>query len=425
MTSPGGSPPANAVIGVGTRVCPPDSAPTAFTCTNVVGLGTGVGYAGTYVVDVSQTAASQAMFGSGQIPGPATNIQPSGTVGSFLTGMVVSDGGVSLPSPLLVTGLGATGLTVAGNYDAPVSLDANMIATLTTLVPGEYIQNSGLLTPAKVVTYSGACGISGAFNGGLGCYTLSANVGTVASSGSPVVFTGTTITDGGAIAPGPALTIRDQGPAITFPLTNIPAKTGTIALSGTYDVPTLGGTPSGIQVLVSNSANGPPLAGCTPCNWGALTGTISGGTWSGTLAGVPGGGPYIVSVRAANGVGYATLPNSIKVGWVFALWGQGQADSIQGAQSGTYISWFSGFWGFGGWSSAFSGDDHYLQGPPITANFVPGQPVVYAGDRFGVAAVSEAFGAFDQELLNAFGVQRHSFQRRATAPASAWRRSAM
>ena len=179
-------------------------------------------------------------------------------------------------------------------------------------------------------------------------------------------------------------------------------------MSGDYDTGTLGGTPSGIQVLVSNSANGPPLAGCTPCNWGALTGTISGGKWSGTLAGIPGGGPYIVSVRAANGIGYATLPNSVKVGWVFALWGQGQADSMASGQSGTNTSYFSGLWGFGGWNSAFGGNERYLQGPPITANFVPGQPINNAGDRFGVGGfgipISEAVSAFDQELSNAFAV---------------------
>lgn len=417
VTSPGGAPPANAVIGVGTRVCPPVGTPGAFTCANVTALGTGAGYSGTYTLDGSaQNVTSQLMFGSGKIPGPATNLQTSGAVGSFQVGMAVTDGaGASnlTGPPLLITGIGANGLTIAGNYYPP--LVGAMIGTLTTLVPGEYIQNStaspAIVNPVKVVTYSGACGISGAYNGGPGCYTLSGSpnsTNAVASSGSPATFFGTTITDGGAIAPGPALTIRDQGPFVTFPLTSIGAKTGTIALSGEYDTGTLGGTPSGIQVLVSNSANGPPLAGCTPCNWGALTGTISGGKWSGTLGPIPGGGPYFVSVRAANGIAYATLPNSVKVGWIFALWGQGQADSIQGAQSGTYTSWFSGLWGFGGWSGAFGGNEHYLQGPPVTANFVPGQAVGNAGDRFGVggagAPLSEAVSAFDQELSNAFGV---------------------
>ena len=407
VTSPGGAPPLNAVLGVGTLLSPPVGTPGAFTPTTVLALGTGGGYTGTYVVDVSQTVTSQLMFGSGILPGPATNMQTSGTtVGSFTNavGMAISDGGVNITgSPLLITGTGASGLTVAGSYYPPFV--GPVVASLTTLVPGEYIQNSALTNPVKVTAYgSGAIGL-------LGNYTLSGSpnaAGSVGSSGSPVVFTGTTITDGGAIAPGPALTIRDQGPFPTFPLTNIGAKTGTIALSGDYDIGTLGGTPSGIQVLVSNSANGPPLAGCTPCNWGALTGTISGGKWSGTLAGIPGGGPYIVSARAANGIGYATLPNSVKVGWVFALWGQGQADSMASGQSGTNTSYFSGLWGFGSWNSAFGGNERYLQGPPITANFVPGQPINNAGDRFGVGGfgipISEAVSAFDQGLSNAFAV---------------------
>jgi hypothetical protein len=430
VTAPAGAPPSNAYIGVGTTVCPPVGS-SAFPCAAVVSLGTGVGYAGTYNLDpavAAQNITSQVMFGSGTIPGPATALQWTASVGTPAIGMVVADGGVSLTgSPLLVTGVSGTTpnflLTVVGNYYPPISADATMQATLTTLVPGEYIQQSTAATPivnpVKVLSYSGACGISGAYNGLLGCYALSGNPnasGTVGSSGSPVVFTGTTITDGGAIAPGPALTIRDPGPFITFPinLSTISCSalgsctmSGALSLSGTYDIATLSGTPSGIQVLVSNSANGPPIAGCTPCNWGSLTGTISGGKWSGTIAGIPGGGPYIISVRAANGVGYATLPNSVKVGWVFALWGQGQSDSIQGTVAGSSISYFSGLWGYGWWNTAFSGSERYLQGPPITANFVLGQPVAYAGDRFGVtggAGLSEAFGAFDQELTNAFGV---------------------
>jgi hypothetical protein len=413
-TLPGGSPPLNAYLGIGTQVVPTIGCSSGCVSpTTVTGFATspatpGAGYNGSYVVDVSQTVASQVMFGHGQIPGPATAMDaPGETAGAWVAGMAVSDGNNLLTgSPLLMTGIGATGIGVAGNYYAPFTGDTHVIGTLSTAVPGEYIQNSAITNPVKIASYqAGAIGL-------LGNYTLSGPpnaAGSVGSSGSPVVFTGTTITDGAAIAPGPALTIKDQGPAITFPLTNISAKTGTIALSGTYDTGTLGGTPSGIQALVSNSANGPPLAGCTPCNWGALTGTISGGKWSGTIGPIPGGGPYIVSVRAANGTAYATLPSSIKVGWVFALWGQGQAGSISSAQSGTYTSYFSGLWGWAGWGSVFgNANELYLTGPPIVGNFVPSASFQYAGDRFGVGSagqpLSEAFSAFEQELLNAYGV---------------------
>lgn len=402
VTGPGGSPPNNAIVGIGEIVS--DAVGCSSGCatpTTVLALGTGAGYNGTYVVDVSQTVTSRALYGSGTLPGPATAMQTSGTVvGSFGTGMVVS--GTSLTGyPLRVTGVGTNVLTVVGNYYAPISADATMYGTFSTVIPGEYVQNSSITNPVKITTYqSGATGL-------LGNYTLSGSpnaAGSVGSVGSPVVFTGTTITDGGAIAPGPALTILDQGPFPTFPITNSGANTGTLALSGTYDTTTLGGTPTGIEVLVSNSANGSALTGCTPCNWGALTGAITGGKWSGTLAGIPGGGPYLVSVRAANETAiYATLPNSIKVGNIYAVWGQGQADSMQsGGQTGNNDSYASGLWGFG----SFGGG--YVYGPanPSTSINIPSVQN-YAGDRFSVTGnspPSEGVLAFDQELSNQTGV---------------------
>ena len=410
VTAPTGVQPTSSYIGIGTIVCPAVGS-SAFTCTTVMGYAVspatpGIGLNGSYVVDNPAVVTSQVMFGSGQLPGPATTLQATSITGALQTGMAVSDGGASLTgSPLLITGGSGSVWSVAGNYYPPIAADSTMQGTLTTLVTGEYLQNSAITNPVKVV----ADPTNG--NGLSGTYKLSGSPnasGIVGSSGSPVVITGTTITDGGVVAPGPALTIRDQGPSITFPLTNIGAKTGTLALSGTYDTGTLGGTPSGIQVTVSNTANGPALAGCSPCNLGTLTATISGGAWSGTIAGIPGGGPYFVSVRAANGTAYATLPNSIKVGWAFALWGQGQADSMQNMQSGTYTSFFSGLWGYFQWESTFSGLEHYIQGPPITANFVSGQTQNFGGDRFGVLAggapLSEAVSAFDQELGNIFSV---------------------
>ncbi len=411
VTLPGGSAPANAYVGIGTLVSP-GVGTGSFTPTNVIGIVSGTnGYNGSYIVDVSQTVSSQVMFGSGSLPGYATTLQATGTViGTILGGMVVTDGGASLTGlPLLVVGGTACPssncFTVSGNYYPPISGDATMQATLTTIAPGEYIQNSAITNPVKVVSYgSGAIGLSP------GNYVLSGSPnasGAVGSSGSPATFTGTTITDGGAIAPGPALTIDDKGPGITYPV-NFSTGLGSVSLSGTYDVPTLGGTPSGIQVLVSNSANGPPITGCTPCNWGTLTGTISGGAWSGTIAGIPGGGPYFVSVRASNGVAYATLPNSIRVGAIYAVWGNGQAASIFGNQSGSNTSWFSGLWGYGRSGTIYGEDEAYLAGPPVSSNFVPAQPFVYAGDRFGVQATGtpfpEALVSFEQDISNSLGV---------------------
>ena len=397
VTLPAGSAPANAYIGIGTLVSPGVGTST-FTPTMVLGYATspatpGAGYTGSYIVDVSQTVSSQVMFGSGVLPGYATTLQATGVVGTIQAGMVVTDGGASLTaSPLLITNAtsctGNNCWTVSGNYYPPISGDATMQATLTTIVPGEYIQNSAITNPVKVVSYgSGAIGLAP------GNYVLSGSPnasGAVGSSGSPSTFTGTTITDGGAIAPGPALTIDDKGPGITYPV-NFSTGLGSVALSGAYDVPTLGGTPSSIQVLVSNSANGPPVAGCMPCNWGTLTGTISGGAWSGTIASIPGGGPYFVSVRASNGVAYATLPNSVRIGPILSVWGNGQAASIFGNQSGSNTSWFSGLWGWGRSNSIYGEDEAYLAGPPVSSTFVPAQQFNYAGDRFGIGYYRNSF----------------------------------
>jgi hypothetical protein len=418
VTAPPGTAPTAAYIGVGTVVCPGVGS-GAFACATVTALGTGLGLNGTYTVGGSaQLVTTQVMFGSGVLPGPATTLQATSVTGSISAGMVVTDGGASLTAaPLLIVGGVACPLsncfTVAGNYYPPISGDATMQATLTTIIPGEYLQNAAITNPVKIVTDpSNGNGLSGTYklSGSPNTVSTCGGVGCVGTSGSPVVITGTTITDGGAIAPGPALTIDDKGPGITY-LVNFGTGLGSLTLSGTYDVSTLGGTPSGIQALVSNSANGPPLAGCTPCNWGALTGTISGGKWSGTLAGIPGGGPYFVSVRAANATSlYATLPNSIRVGWVSAGWGNGQLQSFFGNQTGANTSGFSGLWGFGKPQASVyaSSSEGFIAGPPVTANFVPNQPVNYAGDRFGVAAngipLPEAIAAFDQGILNSLGV---------------------
>ena len=341
------------------------------------------------------------------------------------SGVVISDGGVNINgNPLILTGFISCSpsctYNIGSNY-YPAIASEPMWATSSSVVPGEYILNSAISTPTKVLGFqpaTNACNtaIAGAYNGLLGCYTLSSNLGTIGSSGSPVVFTGTTITDGGAIAPGPALTITDLGPGTIFPV-NFGTNTGTLTLSGTYNTTALGGTPSGIQVLVSNSAGGVPLTGCTPCNWGALTGTISAGKWTGTIAGIPAGGPYFVSVRATNGVAYATTAQSIRIGGIWAGWGNGQIQSyfsssqFTGTQAGINTSWFSGLWGYTFSGNAFGvGNDPYVQGPPIIGDFVPGHAINVAGDRFGVVANGlEPVLTFDQKITDSLNVPASIF----------------
>ena len=163
--------------------------------------------AGTYQLNTSVASTSGTFYGTGPLPaGPATLTVMSGLTGYLAAGQYVTDGGASLTAqPLLITGGSGSTWTVAGNYYPSIVNDTTMVGSLSSVIPGEYIQNSAITTPVKVLSYQGACGISGAINGGLGCYTLSASpnsAGTVGSSGSPATLAGTTISDGGAIAPG-------------------------------------------------------------------------------------------------------------------------------------------------------------------------------------------------------------------------------
>jgi hypothetical protein len=402
------------VAGVGTIVNSAPGAATTFGPCPITSLGTGLGAAGTYQTNCTPgtAIASELMDGTGPLPSGPTTLNVSSVTGAIQVGQYVTDGSASLTGPpLLVTqSIGTNKWSVLGNYYPAISADATMTASLSTIVPGEYIRNASLTTPVKILPGWSACGITGAINGGLGCYTLStAANGAVASAGSPTTFTGTTIGDGPAIAPGPALTISDPGgPALTFPVTNYGAGTGSLRLTGTYDVPTLGGTPSAIQVLISAiGANGSPIAGCTPCNWGTLTGTISGGAWSGSISGIPAGGPYSVSVRAANGTAYATLSSTVRVGLLFDMWGQGQTIAVTGGIGGYWYPYYSGLWGIANWSGIFSGGG-YTMGPPVAANFVPGQIKATAGDRYGINGsttppLPEGTAYFEQTLSNAFG----------------------
>lgn len=120
--------------------------------------------------------------------------------------------------------------------------------------------------------------------------------------------------------------------------------------------------------------------------------------WSGQALNIPGGGPYYVSVRAANGTAYATLPNLIKVGLVFDWWGEGQLGSVIGNAGGIAASYFTGLWGGVGWLSGFD------TGPPLVSNWAPSQSTVVAGNRFGISGSSaEGVVDYQQDLTNAFG----------------------
>lgn len=299
-------------LGVGTIINSDVAAATPFGPCTVTSLGTGLGLTGTYQTNCTGStipaSGTELAVGSGILPAGPTHLATTSIVGgeTIAIGMLVTDGNASLTGPpLLITNGGSqASLTVAPNYYPAIAGDTTMVGSTTRLVPGEYIFQAGLNNiPVKIVGGTG--------NGGApGDYTLSANVGTVGSSGSPVTFTGTTAQDGGAIAPGPALTIADLGPGITYPF-NHSTSTGPIEVSGTYDTAALGGVPATIQAQVSLSSGGPAVLGCTPCAWTNLTSystspfTFTGSITTGGAMTVAPGTPQPSVGNAFTGAGYS------------------------------------------------------------------------------------------------------------------------
>ena len=157
--------------------------------------------------------------------------------------------------------------------------------------------------------------------------------GAVGSSGSPVAFTLTSITGGGAMAPGPALTITDLGAGTMYAVDQFalvqPDRPDPDR--GTYNTSSLGGTPSAIQAQLSTVAGGPAVAGFSWANLSSAS--IGAGAWSGSIANVP-PGIYWVSVRAANGTAYATMQNFVTVGAVLDYQGEGNAGAYFGTEGG-------------------------------------------------------------------------------------------
>ena len=277
-----------------------------------------------------QTSALYAAFTGTYNPAASTNnLTVSGVTGTIASGQLITDGGASLNgAPLLITGgSGTTWTAYGGYYPSTITADATMISTLSIVIPNMTI-TSGVNTPVQIVG-------GGSGTGGIGTYQLSNSAnGAVGSSGSPVAFTLSSIIGGGAIAPGPALTISDVGAGTMYAITNFPSAspTGAINLHGTYSTGSLGGTPSSIQAQLSYVAGGPAVAGFS---WTALSSqSISGGNWSGSIAGVP-PGTYWVSVRAANGTAYATMRNFVTVGGVILYTGEGNVGSWASNQGGT------------------------------------------------------------------------------------------
>ena len=315
-----------------------------------------------------------------------------------------------------------------------------MYATLTSVVPGMYAIGPGINFPISITGIQSLTPCATTGFPACGVYTLSSSAnGTVGSIGSPIAITLTGIGDGGATNPGPALTVKDLGPGVTFPTTSRSCTsfgnctgTGSVPVSGTFDTSVLGGMPTTIQAQISATSNGPALAGCSACAWTNLTGysaTLSSGTiwnWSGTVANVPAGwGPLFVSVCASNatpacttnnGTAYATMPSLFSMGLTFDMMGVGQSLPLISAIGGLAVNYYQGNFGSAG-PQANGGNaaiSQWDQGPDVGGtNFFPGSVALHIDDRFAMDGVLGEGGVdFTQLLTNAFGGWPTSFSTR-------------
>lgn len=395
---------------------------------------TGIGGAGTYQVNSSaQTSgASGTLFASGLLSGPSTAMLVTASTGAIAGGMAVTDGNVHITgNPILLgnattatAGLSAWNVTPS-YYPSGVAM-SGLTGTVTTPQIGQYVQGS---TSSVALPYPvSITGFFPTFNpalGGLGDYTLSNSLNSVGSVGSPVAFISTGIGDAGVISPNPALTIKDLGPGVIFPVTSATCSayatctgTGTITAAGSYDTSSLGGTPTTIQAQISLTPGGAPVPGCSVCAWTNLSGysaTLSSGTvwnYTGQAVNIPanggssGGQPLYVSVRASNGTAYATMTSAVKLGIASDVTGEGQTGAAFTGQSGTAGGYFKGTWGLNGLTGAVAGTSAYLAGPPVVGNFIPAYPQLTTGDRVGAALTAgfpEGVNNYEQLLSNALG----------------------
>ena len=156
----------NPYIGIGTTIS--DTAGHVSVGTVVTGFGTGGGANGTYTVNNSQTVASETMHASGLLPGYATNLTVSGVTGTINPGMLVTDGGANITGPPLQT----VSALVQWRHRhhaylliRPSPAIRRWSGTLSTLVPGQYVINSAITTPVKIISYGAST------NGLTGTYT--------------------------------------------------------------------------------------------------------------------------------------------------------------------------------------------------------------------------------------------------------------
>jgi phosphodiesterase/alkaline phosphatase D-like protein len=145
------------------------------------------------------------------------------------------------------------------------------------------------------------------------------------------------VTAGSPVRAAPAIALTERGDGYVFRVTpgsSGPTAKGTVFVTGTY-ANDGGGLPTGIDARIED-ANGNAITGCTSsCDWQTIQSSPTGGTFSGSITGVPVGGPYYVAVRYTNSVQrvYHSKQKTY-VGLVVMTGGQSQENMLWGGGSG-------------------------------------------------------------------------------------------
>ena len=341
--------------------------------------------------------ASTASF-TGTYSGSAAtgNLSTSSPTGTIAAGQCVWDDGanISARNPICINNGSGSSWTINDgtsgfNYYHTAFGPETMYSTSAALAPGQYLVGVGITTPVQITALGALTPCATTGFPMCGTYTIS-NPGSLSVSSETMTIAG--MTGGGAIAPGAALTVENPGTGAIYPVTNWSAMTGTMAFNGEFSNSRLGGNPTAIQAQISATPSGPAVSGCSACAWTNLssqTVNTGGQTWAGSVVGVPAGGPYWVSFRAANGTAYATLPNAVFVGLNMMGFGEGNADDQVSLGVGftanqTYFQGYTssvGFQASGAAINTIAAEGVYA---PYVNGWSPGTPMQALIDRYGV-----------------------------------------